>query len=276
MQRDSIQNTFVVATALCLICSVLVSVFAVGLRPLQEANESIFLKQTVLKAAGLYEDGMDVSKVFDDGTVVAKIIDLESGSYYTGDKYQVEGFDQAAVARDTANSEAVANDIASIKRRENYTVAYEVLEGGHVKQLILPIRGYGLWSTLKGFLSLDVSSLESGFENVTINGIAYYEHAETPGLGGEVDNPLWKQKWVGKRAFDKDGNVVIEVAKTITDADHQVDALSGATITSDGVTNMLEYWLGGDGFGPFLTNLKSGHVTDHASSHPPKGATSNG
>ena len=119
------------------------------------------------------------------------------------------------------------------------------------KKLVLPIRGYGLWSTLRGFIALDYDSLKETPDNVEIKGITYYSHKETPGLGGEVDNPEWKSLWIGKRVYDGAWDVKIECAKGAS-GEYQVDSLSGATITSQGVTNMLQFWMGEEGFRPFL------------------------
>jgi Na+-transporting NADH:ubiquinone oxidoreductase subunit C len=96
----------------------------------------------------------------------------------------------------------------------------------------------------------------------TIAGLGFYEHGETPGLGGEVDNPRWKALWEGKRAY-RDGQVAINVAKGAVNpqssgANWQVDGLSGATLTSRGVSNLVQFWLGAEGFQPYLTNLRGG------------------
>jgi Na+-transporting NADH:ubiquinone oxidoreductase subunit C len=123
-----------------------------------------------------------------------------------------------------------------------------------VETLILPIEGMGLWSTLRGYIALD-------HDANTIRGITYYEQGETAGLGGEVDNPRWKALWPGRKAFDSRWRPVIGVKKGAagppeTDP-HQVDGLAGATLTSNGVTNMLRFWLGENGFGPFLAQYRA-------------------
>ncbi|MGB0764601.1 MAG: NADH:ubiquinone reductase (Na(+)-transporting) subunit C, partial [Luminiphilus sp.] len=114
---------------------------------------------------------------------------------------------------------------------------------------------YGLWSTLYGFVALES-------DGNTIAGLGFYEHKETPGLGGEVDNPRWKNLWKGKQVY-RDGAVAISVVKGSVDqgsdaANWQVDGLSGATLTSRGVSNLVQYWLGEDGFEPYLRNLREG------------------
>ena len=145
-------------------------------------------------------------------------------------------------------------DLAGIKRREKLSLIFFVKKGKEIEQIVLPVNGKGLWSTLYGFIALE------GDMN-TVSGLTFYQHGETPGLGGEVDNPAWKAKWVGKMAFGEDLEPQLEVIKGTVDpggkrAAHQVDGLSGATITSLGVTNLLRYWLGDHGFGPFLKRLR--------------------
>ena len=128
-------------------------------------------------------------------------------------------------------------------RREQYEVVYVFQKGN---QLVLPIRGRGLWSTLWGFLSIDANDF-------TTRGITFYSHAETPGLGGEVDSDAFKSQWMEENAtLDANGKVIIEVAKAGQAAEGEIDGLAGATITTQGVDKLIKYWLGPDGFGPFL------------------------
>ena len=119
----------------------------------------------------------------------------------------------------------------------HHGVVYLINDGG----VVIPIEGYGLWGTLYGFLALEADAR-------TVKGITYYTHKETPGLGGEVDNERWKARWPGRLATDEKGLPALRVKKgqagTAAEDPYQVDGLSGATITSRGVTNMLAFWLG--------------------------------
>lgn len=265
MPRDSIKQTFKVAVLLCLVCSLLVSASAVGLRSIQQTNKLREKQKNILIAAGLFDPekhgNADVEELF--AQVTPRILDLETGEYLSESEAQeilnieqISDYDQALAANQPEISYTVAatEDVASIKRREQYSYVYEVTEGDEVKLWVLPIRGYGLWSTLWGFVAVDAQSLEKGPEHLTIAGLKYYEQKETPGLGGEVDNPNWLAQWPGKHIYDANWNVKIEVAKTGAEEDYHVDALSGATITSNGVTYMLEFWFGEKGFRPFLKN----------------------
>ena len=242
------------AALLCVVCSVLVSSAAVVLRPTQAVNKLLDKKRNILQAAGLYTEGADIDQLFE--SIEAKVVDLATGEYVEG--IDPEEYDQRSAAKDLTQSMSIplAKDSGGIRRRAKQASVYLVLKGGEVDKIILPVHGKGLWSTLYGFLALDVEDL------TTIRSLVYYEHGETPGLGGEVDNPQWKALWNGKQAFDSAGRIAITVLRGPVDpsnasSSYQVDGLSGATITSRGVTNMLHYWLSEEGFGPYLARLKS-------------------
>ena len=183
------------------------------------------------------------------------MVDLKTGKFT--DDVDAATFDQRRAARDPAMSTALARDqdIAGISRRSRYATVYLVKDGDEIEQIILPIHGYGLWSTLYGFIAL-APDLD------TVIGLKFYEHAETAGLGAEVDNPAWLAKWHGRQVYDESGKPVLHVAKGASMATgdaalHEVDGLAGATLTGNGVTNMLRFWLGENGFEPFLNNLRN-------------------
>lgn len=261
-QRDSVANTIKVAVLLCVVCSVVVSASAVGLRSRQELNRKREMRKNILEAAGVYDASQSVEAQYAE-TVEARVVDLELARFSR--EYKPEDIDPDEIANDPQFSSELdqAEDVAGIKRRENLSVVYLIKDGERIDQIVLPIRGYGLWSTLRGFLAIDYESLKQAPEAVTIRGITYYSHGETPGLGGEVDNPEWKAKWVGKKVFDDDWDVEVAVTKGAA-GEYEVDALSGATITSQGVTNMLQFWMGEDGFGPFLQNYRQQLIGDSA------------
>ncbi|WP_417393055.1 Na(+)-translocating NADH-quinone reductase subunit C [Gimesia sp.] len=261
MSRDSIGFTFMVSAALCVACSILVSGAAVGLRSKQELNKENERKKNILSAAGLIQPGggADVRKIYDE-RVKGIIVDLNTGEVVTDDKAlfpDPQEYDQKAAADNPKMSMRLdsAQDLAGIKRRENYSWVYLINdENGKLSQYVLPIRGKGLWSTLWGFLALET-------DLTTVAGLTFYEHGETPGLGGEVDNPKWKSQWIGKEAYANDFQPDLEVIKGTVNpqspnAIHEVDGLSGATITSRGVTHLLDFWLGDLGFKPYLERVR--------------------
>jgi len=254
--KDTIQKTITVAVVLCVVCSVIVSTAAVMLRPAQKTNKAIDIKQNILRAADMFDASASVDEQFE--VVEAKIVDLTTGKF--SEDVDPATYDQFKASKDPSMSEKLdkKTDIASISRLEKYAKVYIVSGDSGFEKVVLPIRGYGLWSTLKGFIALE-SDLN------TVIGLGYYDHKETPGLGGEVDNPKWQAIWPGKKVYDAKGDVALGVIKgavntSTPNVDYKVDGLSGATLTSNGVDYMIKFWLGENGFAPFLTNLKKGEA----------------
>jgi Na+-transporting NADH:ubiquinone oxidoreductase subunit C len=255
MAHESTLKAYTTTVGLAVVCSVLVSGAAVGLRPRQEANQERYIRQSILVAAGLYDPAVAVEETFKQ--IETRIVDLDSGDYVAADELDPDGFDHIASADDPETSMAIEPDadVAGIRRRENRATVY-LVGGDNVQQVILPVRGKGLWSTMIGFIAVDAKDFN------TINGITFYDHAETPGLGGEIDNPNWQGGWKGKKVYADDGTLALRVLKGAVDggspeADYQVDGISGATLTINGVTGLVQYWFGGqDTFKSYLERLR--------------------
>ncbi|MEH6556668.1 MAG: Na(+)-translocating NADH-quinone reductase subunit C [Oceanicoccus sp.] len=255
-KKESTSRTIVVALVLCIVCSLVVSSAAVLLKDRQNVNKKIDRYTNILAAAGMLQVGTDVEEQFNE-LVTSRVVDLNSGLFT--DEVSADGFDQlrSAKDRDVSINLSGDEDIAKISRRENFALVYLVETNGQLDKIILPVRGYGLWSTLHGYLALEN-------DGDTVAGLGFYQHTETPGLGGEVDNPRWKALWPGKKVY-KDGDVEIQLIKGSVDpasasADYQIDGLAGATLTSNGVTNLVRFWLGEQGFQKFLRNLRLGEA----------------
>ena len=255
MGNDSISKTFGVALALCIVCAVVVSSAAVILRPTQEVNKLLDLKTNILASAGLLREGVSIETQFEQ--ISTRVVDLNTGRFT--DAVDPASYDQLKASKDPAMSVALdpKQDPAKIKRRANYATVYLVEGQQGIEKIILPVKGYGLWSTLYGFLALEA-------DLQTVAGIGFYEHTETPGLGGEVDNPKWKASWIGKQAYNQ-GELVINVLKGKADmsragSESQIDGLAGATLTTRGVDNLVRYWLGDEGFRPLINYLKAGEA----------------
>jgi Na+-transporting NADH:ubiquinone oxidoreductase subunit C len=254
MPNDSVEKTLVVAVAMCLVCAVVVASAAVFLKPIQLVNQTLDVKKNILQAGDLYQEGMNINETFKE-KVEIRIVDLESGEYT--DAVDPTTYDQRKAAGDPELSEAVPadQDIAKVKRRAKYAPVYLIKDGEQLKTLILPVRGYGLWSMMYAFIALE-PDLE------TVEAVKFYEQGETAGLGGEVANPDWQAKWAGKKLFGDKGTPRIELIKGSVDsstpnAEYKIDGLAGSTLTSRGVTNLMHYWLGENGFGPYLDRLKN-------------------
>lgn len=246
------------AFMVCVVCSVFVAGSAVLLRERQEANKLLDRQSKVLAIAGITSAdeslGRDEIAARFEERILARLVNLETGRYDAS--MDANTYDQRRALSDEGQSRRAPSNSAKVARLPHLAQVFHVMaEDGAVEMLILPISGKGLWSTLYGYLALDADA-------TTVRGITFYEHGETPGLGGEVDNPRWKALWNNRLAFDETRTPRIEVIKGTAgppDADpHHVDGLSGATITSRGVSHMLQLWLGPNGFGPYLEHHRKG------------------
>lgn len=260
MQQHNVFYNLWFCTAVCVVSAVCVSVTAVMLKERQEVNAAQDKMKNVLVAAGLAESGEPLTKEEIDSRfapIQQVVVNLETGQETDIDP---EGFDQQKAAADPTTSKAAPPNTAKVRRLPNEALVYRLEdEGGALEMLILPIEGKGLWSTLYGFLSLDA-------DMNTIKGITFYKHGETPGLGGEIDNPNWKALWNERKAFGTGGAPEIEVIKgragPASDDPHRVDGLSGATLTSKGVSYLVQFWLGENGFGPYIKQVQQGQEVD--------------
>jgi len=244
---ESFVKTITVAVVLCLVCSVIVSSAAVLLKDKQMVNASLDKKKNILVAANLFVQGTNIEQAFSN--IEQKFVDLSSGEFVSIE--DPSGFDQRQLAKISDSSVAIEKDLARIGRRSKVASIYLVKENDKVKTIILPIHGKGLFSTLYGFIALKA-------DKQTIVGLKFYEQGETPGLGGEVENPHWLALWQDKKLMNDKGLPALTLVKSIPKNEFEVDALSGATMTTRGLQNMLDYWLSEDGFGPFLASLKVG------------------
>lgn len=281
--KSNNMKTIIVALTLCLVCSVLVSVAAVGLKPTQIQNANLDRNKNILVAAGLFDPATDtnddVAERFKDFNV--EIVDLNAGTYLDDDALTKVGiadrmsYDASQASKNKALSEDLgANDPASIGRKPKYAKVYVKNDtSGKPEMVVLPIQGYGLWGTIYGFLTI-------GSDMNTIKGISFYDHKETPGLGARIEEPKWRAMWTGIHSYDENGAVATGVTKAGNPKDNWVDGISGATLTSRGVSNMIQFWLGEQGYKPYLDRLRqeSGQTSDKAdtSKTPTPVTTANG
>lgn len=241
----SVGRTLGFAAAVCVGCAVIVASTAVGLRDRIDENRQLDRQSKVLQVSGLLQEGatpLDIAQRF-DSAVSPYRVELSSGAVLSE---EAEHKEQTALRAAPENAAGV-REIPTVQ-----TVFRVRRSDGDL--WVLPIEGKGLWSTMYGYLALDARDL------TTVYGIEFYEHGETPGLGGEIDNPRWKASFAGRQAFDGAGNAVLEVARrqagSALEDPHRVDALTGATLTARGVTETLRFWLGDHGYGPFLVRQR--------------------
>lgn len=219
-------KTFGIAFLVALLCSIVVSLTSVGLKPLQQENR-------------LRESASSMVKM------------VEGLGYGLPQKQYVERVSGDYVSRSSRSQSPLseAQDLAGLSQVEDVVTVYEVHAENRLALVILPIRGVGYKSMIKGYLALDA-------DLTTIKGLTFHQQDETPGMGARIMESDWLAKWTHKQAIAPDGTVHIKVVKGQAKSPNEVDGISGATRTGWGVTDMLRFWLGADGYGPYLERLK--------------------
>ena len=243
---------FCFSLLLCLVCSLAVASVHDELKDRQVKNAQQDQQSQVLQAAGILspDEKLTSEEIEEYFTKIkALLVSRETGESevvkITSEEFKQDPRSVAKTADGGVDAPEKEAKATGVRRIANKLRVFEVNVPGH-ECLVLEISGNGLWSTLLGYIALSPDTRE-------VRGITYYSHKETPGLGGEVDNPKWKAQWKDKRALGEDGEVLVEVVKgAATDAEREIDGLAGATITSRGVDSMLKLWLGEHGYGPFL------------------------
>jgi Na+-transporting NADH:ubiquinone oxidoreductase subunit C len=231
-------------------CSAMVAVAAVGLRPYQEANRSLDRKKNILAAAGIYRADQPIAEQF--AAVQTRLVNLSKGRFVEPGTIDPATYNQ--LSDDKGEALTAGEDIAGIKRLEKYSLIYLVRDKGRVQSVVVPVRGKGLWSTMYAYVAVDA-------DLNTIRGISFYEQGETPGLGGEVANPKWQAGWQRKKLYGPNGSVKLQLVKNSAnsspeDLPYRVDGLSGATLTTKGVDNLMQFWFGDNGFKRFFDHIR--------------------
>lgn len=246
------------ATIVCLFCSLFVSTAAVSLRGFQKQNAENEKKVNILRAAGLAgaEERLSTKQINEKfAQIIPLVIDLKTGEP-ARDKNPLT-YNMYNAAQSDKEGHALTDDPAGIKRIAKEGLAYVVADGDQISRLVLPIQGYGLWSTMYGFTALSFKD-----QQPTLTGITFYQHAETPGLGARITEPEWQEKWANIIPYDDNGNPHIDLVKVRSnEAKNQVDAIAGATLTSNGVEHMMNFWLGEQGYKPLVDHIRNGEIT---------------
>lgn len=243
-------KVFGIAFLTALISAVLVSVASVALKPAQEAHLEAERAARMAAMLDTLPGMRDVMAELGVDALETRIVDLETGAFVND--VDPETFDLKAVEADPEHSVAIPSDadVASLGRRAKLAPVFLLERDGELLLIVLPVSGKGYQSTLRATLALSA-------DLTTVSALTITEQGETPGIGARVEEPDWLALWAGKQVADADGKIVISVARGAATGPYEVDGISGATITSNGVTGMLRYWLGAHGFGPFLDRLRA-------------------
>lgn len=251
MNRESPARALLVVASTALVCSILVTVTAVSLQPIQRAYGDLERIRFIVAVSG---PPVPVASMSDLEVITAyqalepRVVDLER------DRFDM-AYDPRLLASQAGEASAAVaipaqQDLAALGQRPRHVTVYLVREAAQLRRLILPVYGAGMWSTIHGFLALEA-------DLNTIADITFHEHGETPGIGDRIQRPDWLARWRGRRLFDEQGELRFRIVRGEVDpaspgAAFAVDGLAGATVTTDGVTNLIRYWLGPHGFGPLL------------------------
>lgn len=249
---ESPLRALLTALIVALVCALLVSIAAVSLRPRYQANldaERMSRLTAIVQALKAVRGEVTAS------AIESRVVHLDSGGYT--DYLDPDIFDARKATTDPDQSIALApeSDIAGIKRRANHAVVYLIHDSDDQPSVvILPVWGVGYQSALYGYLALAADARE-------ILALKFYEQGETPGLGSRIQDPAWEALWPGKQAYNRDGEVEIEIGGSGHQNDiSRIDGITGATRTSHGVDTLIRFWLGELGFGPYLTRLRRGEL----------------
>jgi len=258
LKNDSPVKAFLVILLTALVCSSLVSAAVVMLRPIQLNNQMLDRSRNIMKLTGLVEEGLTPS---DEEMLEmylgmdVRILDIDESVF--NNELDPLSFDPRRAVNDPELGIDIPadQDRANLGRRSRYAPVYMVLVDGELDRLILPVHGTGMWSTIYGYVALE-SDLN------TIAAATFYEQNETPGLGDQIMRPEWQAQWVGRRIYDEVGEFRFAVNHGKVEPGsstwlYEVDALTGATVTADAVTGLMQYWFGPHGYRGFLEYLRS-------------------
>ena len=207
--------TLIFTSCVTIVLGIIIATTADNLRERQKTNEELDIKKNILYALG-YKQNID-------NPWTNKIVE----SLYNNSINEIYLDRKGTVYQKQEDIE------------KNPLKIYQRMDNGLITGYAIPIEGKGLWGTMYGYFAIEPDA-------VTVKGITFYRHKETPGLGGEVDKEWFKNNFIGKRLVDNDGKLVsIEVIKGfVSDKDpeayRKVDGISGATITGKGVTTFLK------------------------------------
>lgn len=219
MNKQGNAYTILYASVMVVVVATLLAVISVSLKPMQQANIEIDKKKQILSSVNLAATTQNAVELYSKYITESYVVDAQGA--------KIEGQDAFTVD--------MAAQVKKPQAERQLPVFVATLDNGDLKY-ILPLYGAGLWGPIWGYIAVDA-------DGNTIYGSYYAHQGETPGLGAEIENPDFQKQFVGKHLF-VDGVMkpvdVMKVGQKPTDGSEYVDAVSGGTITSKGVQDMLD------------------------------------
>lgn len=249
--EPSALRALLLALVVCGVCSAVVTTAVVTLRPFQVANQRA---ENRAKVAALLSGLEGVSAMLEGSTeagarraeLAVRVVELGTGEYAPA--MDPDALLETPVDEREGSALPAGEDPAGIGWMPRYAPVYELLREGAVETVVLPVHGDGYLATIRGFLAV------AGDGN-TVRGITFTEHEETPGLGGEIDSDAWQARWRGKELRGPEGEIRIRVVEDAGSSPFRVQGIGGATKTGNGVSEMVRFWVGPRGFGPYLARI---------------------
>ena len=222
MNRDSNAYTFGFAAAMVVVVASVLAFTASSLKDLQQENVRKEKMQNILATIGIEID-RDGAEVLFNKYITSQLALRNDGTV-----------DESV---DPFSGIKLALELKKEPTQQRFPLYLADVEGA--SYYIIPLRGAGLWDAIWGYIALES-------DRNTIKGAVFDHKAETAGLGAEITQQWFMDRFVGEKVFESDGKLIgISVSKTNNDPkdldknDHEVDAISGATITGDGVSDMI-------------------------------------
>ena len=275
MQRQGNIYIFSFAAIVCIIVSIIVALSSTALKPRQKQETRLDVVRNILSVSGMPGDKIkslkpaEVLSTFkenfspllldknnskvDPSSLEKPLLDL---GYTREELDEMFAFELINVFNAKVG---LLSKRAGISREEydpGYKLVFLNLENNEIKQYIVPIDGYGLWGMMYGYIAIDRDLL-------TVKGIRFYNHQETPGLGGECEKPWFTDQYIGKKILKEDGTFVsVNIVKgksgdifSGSELDHYVDGISGATITGDSINSFIKDDL--NKFEPYFQTIRN-------------------
>ncbi|MDO5631773.1 MAG: FMN-binding protein [Paracoccus sp. (in: a-proteobacteria)] len=249
--NDSRGKTIAVAFVTAAVCALLVTAATVTLRPIQTANRAAEQQARLESLIAAIPGMSDLLAQSGDAALSTVVVDLTTGR--AAADITPETLPETLANPASHSALTPAQDLADLGSRPDYAQIFILRRGdsGPVDLVILPVAGAGYDGVIQAMVALRGDTR-------SIAGMTVTSQSETPGLGARITEPAWQAQFAGLPALDDRGTVRFAVARGRAATEYEVDGITGATRTSNAITNMMRFWLGPDGYGPLLDAIRRG------------------